>query len=199
MLVHPDFRRRGIATALMKRSLSYLDDKVECVKLDATPEGLLVYEQLGFTSEWKFHRWEIAADQLSQAVRPNSLTPRNDELDAIAFGTDRSTLLNRLEEVSLTVVNENGFGMIRSGRRAAYLGPVTAATPACAEQIIRQLLAAQVGRVFWDIPGPNVAARMIAEQLGFRPVRELTRMTLRQMKTMPNLMLQFAITSPETG
>ncbi len=61
MLVHPDYRRRGIATMLMERSLEYLQDRgVRCIKLDATPEGQHVYEQLGFSAEWSMRRWTRA-------------------------------------------------------------------------------------------------------------------------------------------
>lgn len=203
MLVHPDFRRRGIATALMRRSLSYLRDKdVHCIKLDASPEGQFVYEQLGFLAEWKFHRWERSADQPSQTVRPNQAVRRVDqlvELDRIAFGADRSAFLHLLDEVSFTISTEDGFGMIRFGRRASYLGPVTAATAESAEHIIRSLVGPITGRVFWDIPGLNTEAEALAELLGFHPVRDLTRMTLGQMQQEPYTSMQFAITSPETG
>jgi GNAT superfamily N-acetyltransferase len=200
MLVHRDFRRRGIAKLLMHRSLSYLREKnVACIKLDATPEGQIVYEQFGFIPEWKFYRWAFAADQPAHTVRPNQEMRRYDKLDRIAFGADRSRLLNRLSEVSFGVSTESGFGMMRSGRRASYLGPVTADSADSAIEIVRMLVGPNTGRVFWDIPGPNIAAQAMAEGLGFRPVRELTRMTLGQMPTAPNMMLQFAILSLETG
>ena len=203
MLVHPDFRRRGIAKALMRHSMSYLRDKdVECIKLDATPEGQFVYEQLGFAAEWEFHRWERSADQPSQPVRPNQVVSRVgqlDQLDRIAFGADRSAFLNLLDEVSFTISTDDGFGMIRSGRRASYLGPVTAVTTESAEHIIRALVGPITGRIFWDIPGLNTAAQALAEQFGFHPVRDLTRMTLGQMPQEPDISMQFAITSPETG
>lgn len=203
MLVHPDFRRRGIATALMGRSLSYLrDNDVQCIKLDASPEGQFVYEQLGFTAEWKFHRWERAPDHSSQTIRPNPVVLRVgqlDQLDRIAFGADRCALLNLLDEVSFTLSNDDGFGMIRCGRRASYLGPVTAATAESAEHIIRSLVGPIIGRIFWDIPGLNTKAVALAEQIGFLPVRDLTRMTLGQMQQEPNTSMQFAITSPETS
>src|SRR5436190_22480309 len=48
MLVHPDHRRMGIATRLINRALEYLKEReVRCVKLDATPAGQPLYEQLG--------------------------------------------------------------------------------------------------------------------------------------------------------
>ena len=52
MLVHPEHRRKGIATQLMKCVLEYLRSYgVQCVKLDATPAGRPLYEKLGFQAE----------------------------------------------------------------------------------------------------------------------------------------------------
>ena len=203
MLVHPELRRRGIATALMRQSISYLSDHdVECIKLDATPEGQFVYEQLGFVAEWKFHRWERSADQPSQTIRPNqagSQMGQIEQVDRVAFGADRSVFLKLLQEGSFTISNDEGFGMIRSGRRASYLGPVTTETTESAERIIRGLVDPMTGRIFWDIPGPNITAQQLAKQLGFHPIRELTRMALGQMLTMPDVAMQYAIAAPETG
>ena len=40
VLVHPDYRRRGIGTALLQQCLDYLSGRgVRCIKLDATPLG----------------------------------------------------------------------------------------------------------------------------------------------------------------
>ncbi len=203
MLVHPDFRRRGVATALMRRSLSYLRDRhVNCIKLDATPEGQFVYEQLGFVAEWRFHRWECSSDQPSEPVRPNhvvsQITPL-EQVDRVAFGADRSAFLKLLQECSFTISNDEGFGMIRSGRRASYLGPVTTRTTESAERIIPGLVGPMTGRIFWDIPGPNITAQQLAKQLGFHPIRELTRMALGQMLSSPDISMQSAIAGPETG
>ncbi len=203
MLVHPDLRRRGIATALMRQSISYLSDRhVGCIKLDATPEGQFVYEQLGFVAEWKFHRWERSADQPSEIIRPNHVVSQIgqiEQVDRVAFGADRSVFLKLLQEGSFTISNDEGFGMIRSGRRASYLGPVTTETTESAERIIRGLVDPMTGRIFWDIPGPNITAQQLAKQLGFHPIRELTRMALGQMLTMPDVAMQYAIAAPETG
>src|SRR5262245_49410777 len=44
MLVHPDYRRQGIGTTLMKHALAYLNGlRVATVRLDATPAGLPIY------------------------------------------------------------------------------------------------------------------------------------------------------------
>ena len=200
MLVHSAYRRRGIGTSLMQRALKHLrGEQVGCMKLDATPEGRFLYEQLGFMSEWDFFRWERPSLQPLQSVSPTSRALRHGDLDTAAFGVDRSALLSQLGEASSVAATDDGFGMIRSGRLAAYLGPVTARTPAAAEHIVRELLNRFTGPVLWDIPGPNPVARKAAESLGFRPLRRLTRMVLGQVRRPPEIQLQFALAAPETG
>ena len=47
MVVHADYRRRGIGAALMRQALEYARDcGVAAVKLDATPAGRPLYESL---------------------------------------------------------------------------------------------------------------------------------------------------------
>ncbi len=66
MLVHEDFRRRGIATELMNAGLDYLGKhNVGCIKLDATPAGQPVYERLGFDAQWSFRRWVRDQDEFA--------------------------------------------------------------------------------------------------------------------------------------
>src|SRR5215510_8173248 len=49
VLVHPDYRRRGIGRALLEHCIEHLREReVRCIKLDATPAGKKVYDGLGF-------------------------------------------------------------------------------------------------------------------------------------------------------
>ncbi len=132
MLVDPDFRRRGIATSLMNRSLEYLTHRgIRCIKLDATPEGSHVYERLGFRTEWTMRRWMRegtanedtesedtdsgnAAEQrqgttkrgLDRSIDPAILEPYF-EMDRRAFGVDRGTWLLRLLDGSTVRYHSN--------------------------------------------------------------------------------------------
>src|SRR5271167_324624 len=57
VLVHPELRGRGIGTALLARAIDYLDAQgIPCAKLDATPQGKLLYERLGFQVEYHLER-----------------------------------------------------------------------------------------------------------------------------------------------
>lgn len=205
MLVREDLRRCGIATALMNRALEYLQDcRVDCIKLDATPAGLPVYERLGFESEWTFHRWAAACGAESDSANASMFGARASEFrvydgDHAAFGADREAWLKRLAADSVVISSDNGFGMLRRGRQADYLGPVSAAAPDVAEQLIGELLPNVSGTVFWDIPAPNEDALVMATALGFQPVRELTRMWMGAKPIDADLTRQFALSDPGMG
>lgn len=210
MLVHPSYRRRGVASALMSQSLEYLRERVHCIKLDATPEGRLVYEQLGFEVEWDFFRWIRDSAAASSLTEPDALPvpshswvpaeiERVMQLDQIALGVNRSKLLKELGAASRVVTAEDGFGMTRLGRLAGYLGPVIARNGRFAESLLTELINPIPGQIFWDVPGPNQLASEIARRLSFRPERKLTRMRLGRMAVEPVVELQFAIAGPETG
>ncbi|MGI9470331.1 MAG: GNAT family N-acetyltransferase [Rubripirellula sp.] len=212
MLVHESYRRQGIASELMTRCLNNLRSRsIRCIKLDATPVGEPVYEKLGFQAEWTFHRWCVdtidpqhlldKGDSETGTVvsRGQQLFDSNTALDHVAFGTDRVTWLKRLTSDSDCIATGQGFGMMRSGHLANYLGPIIAETPTDAMQIARRLLLRSTTRVFWDIPGPNRDAVALAKSFGFRPVRDLTRMWIGDGLLPCDLSHQYALSDPGTG
>ena len=204
VLVHPDFRRQKVATTLMGHCLTHLLDRkqVRCVKLDATPAGQTVYEKLGFHTESGLARWEgrtIPAAEI-EPLGEFGLDPVRD-LDRRAFGTVREEFLERLSADSeRIVITDDGFGMIRDGINATYLGPVNATTAAGGISMVRSLLQSPVDRpVFWDILEDNGEAVRLAETLGFRRQRSLVRMWTGQENLAGDPALQWAISGLETG
>lgn len=209
MLVHPEYRRRGIAKALMERAIQSLQGRgVKCIKLDATPAGEPVYRQLGFEPEWELQRWEretmatdrewAATETAPVAAEPFSVRyPAT--LDRTAFGADRGDWLRLLSMCGRSRSMSRGFGLLRPGMLADYIGPVVAEDESQAEVILRELLAGTSRRVFWDIPRPNVSAEAFAKQFGFRPVRSLRRMSMGPTRGASNPRLQYAIGDPATG
>jgi hypothetical protein len=67
--------------------------------------------------------------------------------------------------------------MIRSGAHAQMLGPLVAVNADIAAHLVAVLFTdLSPGAVLWDIPESNQAAVRLADSLGFRRQRTLTRM-----------------------
>jgi ribosomal protein S18 acetylase RimI-like enzyme len=214
VLVHPAHRRRGIGRALLNHCIALLQERrVRCIKLDATPAGKPIYDGLGFQSEWTLARWEHTGPQVPKPddarLRPWQASDLRSiaSLDATAFGVSREKLAAALASQSrLALVLETaqgrvgGYGFIRPGSRATYLGPIVAESDEIGLQLVQALLANASGeKVFWDIPDPNTAAVGRARQHGFTQQRMLTRMYLGENLAPGNPQQQFALAGPEVG
>jgi GNAT superfamily N-acetyltransferase len=250
VLVHPDYRRRGIGRALLEKCIGHLRQRgVRCIKLDATPAGKKVYDGLGFKDEWTLTRWEHVAaawphaemisgvrDGGSGSIRwgeatdgpgvPAKRTAHEDArrtklthyrecrdveaveaLDGGAFGISRRRMLKPLmlqSRGALVCETDDGkiagYGLLRDGSSALYLGPVVAVSAAVATGLVKSLLAGAGDRkIYWDIPDQNVAAVTLARNLGFISQRTLTRMFLGANATPGDPSQQFAIAAPELG
>ena len=222
MLVDPHFRRQGIATRLLKHAIAHLQSTgIGCIKLDATPAGEPVYERLGFIVEWSFQRWQrLSAAEAERgpndratgsagiSSRGRGVEQHNAranrfalsaELDRSAFGDSRQKWLELLASDSKALGGPAGFAMLRGGRVADYLGPVSAVGQTEASQMIGQLLGETSRSVLWDVPGPNAAATELATELGFAPIRQLTRMYLGALIEPRAIAHQYAMADPATG
>ena len=215
VLVRPDCRRRGVGRALLERCIEHLREQgVPCIKLDATPAGKKVYDQLGFKNEWTLTRWERAGREprpVTQCALVRNWRAPDDQafelLDISAFGISRKRIVPALARESRDAfVLESGpgqmaaYGLLRSGAHALYLGPVVATSADTARQLVEALLArGDGGRIFWDIPDQNAAAVEWARQRGFSPQRSLTRMYLGENLAPGDPRLQFALAGPEIG
>ena len=215
VLVHPQFRRRGIGRNLLLWCIRHLQGcGARCIKLDATPEGRLVYQNLGFKDEWTLRRWEADVSNLprehdSSQIRhlADADLPGIEALDVRAFGVSRRDLLRSLaRHSSCALVYEPesgapaGFGMLRHGSRASCLGPISARSSQAGIALIEALLShIAVGRVFWDIPDSNALAVAWGQRNGFSVQRILTRMWLGENCAPSDAHFQFAVAGPEVG
>ncbi len=193
ILVHPEFRRRGIATHLMNRCIERLREKrIESVKLDATDQGRPVYLKLGFKDERPICRY--AGRCGPGGSRDSSIRPIRGgdwasiaEMDRTAFGADRLALLRLLDQEGRSALVESAgtvraYGFGRKGFHASSIGPVVAADAEAARNVILALLATlPAGQVYWDLMPDNVPCRELAESLGFTVARRLVRMYLGEM------------------
>ena len=189
VLVLPAFRRQGIAGALMRHALDWLDTRgTRTCGLDATPMGRPLYEQLGFASTELIERWERPPDGepsrggQTPARCVGTLSPTLERIDREACSYDRSRLLHDLCKDSTVTgaICPEGFAFGRPGSSAWFIGPCVATNAQAAAAVLRGTLESrQRERVFWDFLPSNRSARELAAELGFRPVRQLERMMLR--------------------
>lgn len=204
MLVHPDYRRRGLATELMRAAIDFLRGRdVATIRLDATPLGRPLYEKIGFRAEGTWSRWKAEAfsDQSSgdEFARRPTLDASLLELDHQAFGADRGAMLRRLAEAGRAIYGATGFAMLRPGRIASQMGPVVASDPRVAGWLVREVLRGQPGPFIWDVNAANPDAIELAQSLGFRPFRELERMTLGEPTPPGQPERIFAFADPAIG
>ena len=218
VLVDPAMRRRGIGTALLAHCIEHLRRSgVGCIKLDATPLGEHVYDPLGFVAEWSLSRWETAKlaavpgrSWASDAPNPRPLDGGDigclAGLDASAFGVARNRLLSMLAAQSETRVLADGagrtvgYGMLRPGQRAHYLGPVVAEDEFSGTALAGDLLDGIPGQsLYWDIPDANQAAVRVARRYGMNRQRTLTRMYLGENTRPGRPAALWGIAAPEIG
>ena len=125
ILVDPPYRRRGLATELMRATIESFEGTGATLKLDATPAGQTVYERLGFVEERPLGRWVLPKEELtrrtferSAAVRAieTSDLARIVEIDRAVFGAARTWILDELYRR----LPERAFCIERSGEVEAY-------------------------------------------------------------------------------
>lgn len=188
VLVDPAFRRRGIATALMRAVLHYLNARgVQTIKLDATAAGRPVYAALGFVEESLIERWEGVAPFSLPLGAGREMTaddwPQVLALDRRAFGAARAQMLISLRAEALTalVLTEgaqlSGFALARSGSARSYLGPLVATTEAAAQTLLDAALSRLAGQpVFIDLNAQLSIGREWLTARSFTKQRDLLRM-----------------------
>lgn len=94
----------------------------------------------------------------------------------------------------------NGYGLLRQGSRAFYLGPVAASSSEAGVTLIRTLVHQVKGHpVFWDIPDANQAAVSLVKELGFTPQRPLLRMFIGNNEHPGNQERYYALADPSIG
>ncbi len=216
VLVLTEFRRRGLASRLMRRCIGDLVAAGQVAVLDATPEGRQVYRALGFEDAWGFHRLASRERQQPQAVPPvagMTVAPIDDAIwpalcryDAAVFGADRGAVLARLrgrlpagELVARRGERIAGFLLGRDGRTSSQLGPLVAEDDATAQALLARAIAAVQGPIYIDLADAQSAVRTWLETHGFAAQRPFTRMVYRRSTGFDDPVRTFAVAGPELG
>lgn len=213
VLVHPDFRRMGIGTALLQAALHSLRARgITTIKLDATPMGKPVYVPLGFRDEYEVTRYEsVTPAGVALPADVTALTATDcaelSALDARALGAARPAVLADLSRRNpdLCLVLREGShlagGLIaREGASALQLGPWVARDAGTAARLLQAFFHRAPGRrVFLDLPDPNVAGRELLLRHGFTVQRTFTRMYLGENTHPGDPALVFGTSGAEKG
>ncbi len=183
VLVTADWRRRGLASRLMTRCIEGMRSRGYASMLDATPEGALVYEHLGFKSKCGMARWRgrgCAPQDMLTAVRPRPVTTEILSGDLIAFGGDRGYLIESFlnRPGTLAYGDAQNFIIVREGRHASQIGPLVAQDEANAHELLRMALAVTSGPVILDVLDAGAALEPVLAQYGFEAFRSFKRMVL---------------------
>jgi hypothetical protein len=171
-----------------------------------------MYESLGFITEVIIERWEgVARTSSTQELSGinEQRRPVVYALDRLAFGTDRTELLESLLTTSPVVPlckmspadgRLRGYVLARRGSRASYVGPLVATDERMALELLDGMLNQLVGeRVYLDfhtgfaLNSEALVARGLAKQ------RTLTRMSYGKESKAGTSNLIFAIAGPELG
>ncbi|GBD37489.1 hypothetical protein HRbin36_02623 [bacterium HR36] len=192
VLVEKSLRRRGIGRALVEHALRYLEQhRVRTIRLDATPLGRPLYEQLGFRLEYSLIRFGGLPIVLSPP--PEAFIRRASSadleavcnLDRLVTNSDRSKILqwwwNDLEIEKYVAIEDNkvtGYGMMRPGSQARFIGPIIARDEDASVLLFTALYACSGKPVYLDVPEYQETCRSIVAAAGFRAERPLARMWL---------------------
>jgi GNAT superfamily N-acetyltransferase len=215
VLIDPEFRSRGLGTALLERAIQYLDDlKIATIKLDATPQGKPLYEKLGFLSEYEIERWTLQRASPGDTRIPSRWVSASAELsleileiDREVFGADRSALLRSLHreapEFTILAWAEGfiqGYALGRRGAFADHLGPWMARSSGAGQQLLETFLSSSSRQtLIVDYIKANQVAAELLERFGFSYARTLTRMYrgANRFPGQPDML--WAILGPEFG
>lgn len=196
VLVHPDWRRHGVGTALFAQAVAALA-ALPATGLDATPMGRPIYERFGFQAVGELVRLvtdavvppssEVTAPGRIRAAGSRAVPDAVAALDAAASGLCRPRLLAALaaRAPDLALVHEDtagavdGFVLARPGRVWTQLGPLVAADTAVASALLRRALGAMAGRpAVIDVPAAQTEMLDWLATAGFREQRRNMRMWL---------------------
>jgi GNAT superfamily N-acetyltransferase len=184
VLVTADWRRQGLASRLMNRCIAALRARGCAALLDATPEGALVYGQLGFHSQCGMARWRGKGGNTLVAGRGRQLasTDRDKLLqrDCTVFGGDRRFLMEDfLGRAGTEVLGDTAnFVMLREGRRATQIGPLVADSGTQARELLEMAVASVSGPVILDVLDAGAGLNPVLERHGFEAFRGFERMVL---------------------
>ena len=215
ILVTAAFRRRGLATELMRSCIDALLGKQIVPALDATPEGRQVYLPLGFKDVYRITRYFAEKPQAVDAPISASAAVRgmrSEDLPAVLaydqepFGADRGYmlrhLLDRQPSTAHLAVKDGmirGFVLGRDGRASTQIGPLVAEDAATATALLSSAIKSIAGPVCVDLGDAHEAVIGAVREAGFAPLFPFIRMIHGRSEPFDDPRRVVAIAGPELG
>lgn len=217
VLVTETCRGMGFAKLMLKQCLADTKSRGQIALLDATDQGLRVYEKMGFEGgkglvrlkrvgeDGKSPRPEPIETGWSVRMMEESDLERVQSMDAKVFGADRKLLLADLKErcpQSAWVLRDStgamrGFMMGRGGRAARQLGPLVVENVKHARALVTRVLHQVKGPIYMDVPEEHLAWMGELSRWGFRPERRFTRMGERGVTLATDWTCYYALAGPD--
>jgi GNAT superfamily N-acetyltransferase len=208
VLVQKAWRKKGLATRLLRRCIEILEQKGLVPFLDATPQGEAVYRPLGFVTHFGLTRWQADAPVMSVDAKGTRAMTQDDlpavyALDRQVFGGVRETiietLLSRAPHMCRWMSDGSGFVLARNGRNASQIGPLVATTDASALSLLSEAVRSAEGPVFIDAVDSKSGVSKALIESGFTVQRSFKRMAKgrKEMPGEPDRL--YAIAGPELG
>ncbi len=209
VLVTRTRRRQGLATRLVEACVHWLESRGLVPVLDATPDGELVYAQMGFVRRRGLARWQRAAgdgeDRAGAGIRaadPADL-PWITELDRTIFGGERAAILSDLiarpGATSLVAEDRSGFLLSRKGRLATQIGPLSAEREKTALALLDAGLARIEGPLILDAFDDQSPLGAYLGRRGFEVQRPFARMVRGEAAPFGDPARAFVAAGPELG
>jgi ribosomal protein S18 acetylase RimI-like enzyme len=212
VLVDKSLRGQGAGKMLLTHIIDKLK-QVESIKLDATPAGLPLYQNLGFIEEYNIFRMTNASPDnfYNNENEPRHIGQKSISdvinLDKSIFGADRTYLLQTLLQDypgKAFLIKRNNktdsyiFG--RDGARFNYIGPVTALSSDSSRILISKVLESLYSQaVALDVLEDKEVLIKWLESIGFVKQRHFTRMYLNKNPYPGIVENQYLISGPEFG
>lgn len=215
ILVTERYRRRGLATTLMRQCMESLLARGLAPALDATPEGRQVYLPLGFMDIYRLTRFYAEEpgklpDDLSPGVALRPMERADLEAvvayDAVRCGASRDGILRhlhgRLPRCAWVAESDGrlvGYALARDGRTCAQIGPVLAEREQTAIALVAAALSAPIGGACIDVGDAHEALIGSLVAAGFAPQFPFIRMIHDRSEPFDDPTQVFAIAGPELG
>ena len=182
VLVTASWRRRGLANALMTRSIETAQARRLEAWLDATPAGAAVYRPMGFAETGlglvRLRRTSGVGAAQRKAPEYSASLQKLLEADGRAMGFDRSELIRSFAHRAGSSIDETdgAIALVRAGRKARQIGPVYAQKETAGIALFERILDNEPGSLVIDLSAAHPKAREFLMSRGFIFERPFTRM-----------------------